>query len=77
MRNLKSTNHETKKVTWGQLRDKDRFHNSIYMEKYGLLQNNQFTNELNKMVYTKTDGCLHQFIACACMLSRSVISDSL
>ena len=34
-----------KKMTWGQLRNKDTFHNIIYMEKYGLLQNNQFTKE--------------------------------
>lgn len=66
-----------KKMTWGQLRNKDTFHNIIYMEKYGLLQNNQFTKELNKMVYTKADGCLHQFIACVCVLSCSVTPDSL
>ena len=52
MWNLKSTNYETKQ--WlGYSLGTDTFHNIIYMEKYGLPQNNQFTNELNKMVCRK------------------------
>ena len=52
MWNLKSTNYETKQ--WlGYSLGTDTFHNIIYMGKYGLLPNNKFTNELNKMVCRK------------------------
>ena len=55
-------------MTWGQLKNKDTFHDIIYMEKYGLVQNNQFTNELNKTVYIKLKAaCTNSLPTGVCM----------
>lgn len=48
MQSFESTNYETKKKIWGWFQNKETFHYIVYMEKYGLVPYNQFTNELNK-----------------------------